>query len=217
MTTQAGVTPRKLPRQRRSRVLVKRIVDAAADLLAADGYEALTTNRIAEAASVSVGSLYQYFPNKNAIVAALVEQLATGVQDDILDMLRRADPAEAPDRLTHRIVGCVVADALARADVVRALMPHLDELTRLGVLSRPEDMIRQAGRGFLAASTARLRQRNVEGALFIVVECLAHLIRRYVQAPPPGLQADAFVEMISDLTTRFLYEIPADTVTSEQR
>ena len=62
---------RRVPRQARSRERLQRMLDAADGLLAAEGAEALTTTRVAEAAGVSVGSLYQYLPDKEAIVEAL--------------------------------------------------------------------------------------------------------------------------------------------------
>jgi AcrR family transcriptional regulator len=65
------LAPRKLPRQARSQATVTAIVDACAQLLAADCYEALTTNSISERAGVSIGTLYEYFPNRESIVAAL--------------------------------------------------------------------------------------------------------------------------------------------------
>ena len=63
--------PRKTPVQARSQATVDTILDAAARVLVRDGYGAFTTNRVAARAGVSVGSLYQYFPNKEALLAKL--------------------------------------------------------------------------------------------------------------------------------------------------
>ncbi|NDC64692.1 MAG: TetR/AcrR family transcriptional regulator, partial [Planctomycetia bacterium] len=68
------VSPRKAPQQDRSRALVEWIVEGATRILAADGLAGLTTNRVAEVAGISIGSLYQYFPNKDAIVVAIIER-----------------------------------------------------------------------------------------------------------------------------------------------
>src|SRR4051794_21180104 len=65
---------RRTPRQQRSRELVARALDTADRLLAEEGADALTTTRIAREAGVSVGSLYQYFPDTGAIAAALAER-----------------------------------------------------------------------------------------------------------------------------------------------
>lgn len=67
----SGPRVRRLPRQARSRQMVARLLDVAAALFAGQGYAATTTNHIAEQAGVSVGSLYQFFPNKAALLAAL--------------------------------------------------------------------------------------------------------------------------------------------------
>lgn len=63
--------PRKFPRQPRSRVTVEAILDAAARILGERGWAGLTTNAAAEVAGVSIGSLYQYFPSKLALVEAV--------------------------------------------------------------------------------------------------------------------------------------------------
>jgi AcrR family transcriptional regulator len=70
----ATLAPRKRPRQERSRAAVDAIVQAAAYILVRDGLPRLTTNRIAERARVNVASLYQYFPNKGAILAELQQR-----------------------------------------------------------------------------------------------------------------------------------------------
>jgi AcrR family transcriptional regulator len=64
--------PRKRPQQERSRSLVEGILAAAARVFVKEGYARATTNRIAEAAGVSVGSLYQYYPSKDAIAVELL-------------------------------------------------------------------------------------------------------------------------------------------------
>src|SRR4029453_18822354 len=65
------LSPRKTPRQERSRATVDALLEAATDILERDGYAKLTTNRIAARAGVNIASLYQFFPGKDAIVAEL--------------------------------------------------------------------------------------------------------------------------------------------------
>ncbi len=91
---------RKLPRQDRSRALVDAIVEAAARILVQQGRDALTTNAVALRAGVSIGSLYQYFPNREAILAA--------VAHDHLDAVHRRVAAVDLDD-----ADCL-ADAVAR-------------------------------------------------------------------------------------------------------
>lgn len=68
---QSSIAPRKKPQQDRAKATVDAIVIAAAYILERDGWPGFTTNRVAERAGVNIASLYQYFPNKTAIVEAL--------------------------------------------------------------------------------------------------------------------------------------------------
>lgn len=68
------LAPRRPPSQRRAHVLVAAVREAARRILASEGPDALTTNRVADLAGVSVGSLYHYYPNKESIVADLFEE-----------------------------------------------------------------------------------------------------------------------------------------------
>ena len=65
--------PRKSPSQKRSQLTVAALREATARILVKEGYEAASTNKIAAAAGVSIGSLYQYFPSKEALVAAVID------------------------------------------------------------------------------------------------------------------------------------------------
>jgi AcrR family transcriptional regulator len=68
------IAPRKKPRQQRSAETVKTILEAAARILAKESLAGFNTNRVAAVAGISVGSVYQYFPNKDAMIAALIER-----------------------------------------------------------------------------------------------------------------------------------------------
>jgi len=65
--------PRRMPRQKRSRLLFDKIIATAKTLYEQEGYAYVTTNRIAEKANISIGSLYQYFKNSESIALAVYE------------------------------------------------------------------------------------------------------------------------------------------------
>jgi len=95
--------PRKLPRQSRSVATVEALVEATALLLSQRGYRGATTRLIAERAGVSVGSLYQYFPSRDALVTSVLERHIDEVLDAIGTLLRRR--ARAPlDQVVRRVV-----------------------------------------------------------------------------------------------------------------
>ena len=101
MSDSGDTRARRVPRQERSRAIVEAILEAARRILTHDGLAALTTSRIADLAGVSVGSLYRYFPNKQAIVAAVLETLqdeesrASADEDAIVERVSRVPPEEA--------------------------------------------------------------------------------------------------------------------------
>lgn len=74
MAGKMPTNPRKSASQARSRVTVNALIEATARILVREGFDKASTNRIAEVAGVSVGSLYQYFPSKEALVAALIDR-----------------------------------------------------------------------------------------------------------------------------------------------
>ncbi|HEY9724130.1 MAG TPA: TetR/AcrR family transcriptional regulator [Oscillatoriaceae cyanobacterium] len=105
----ASIAPRKRPTQARARQTVEAILQAAADVFEAHGLEGGTTERIVERAGVSVGSLYQYFPNKRALLAAVAESIIAhgrGLQRASLDWLADNPP---PDVALRRFIDCMVA------------------------------------------------------------------------------------------------------------
>ena len=88
---QATVQPRKKPAQARSRATVEAILEAATRILRDQGLAGLTTNRVAERAGVSVGSLYQYFPGKEALLAALIEREASADLEALRGLFEGSD------------------------------------------------------------------------------------------------------------------------------
>jgi AcrR family transcriptional regulator len=98
---------RNVPIQARSRQRLQRVLDAAEEVLLHDGADAFTTTRIARAAGIPVGSVYRYFPDKEAIV----EALAVRYWSDFEDLVAAA--AEADERDPLHDPGAVVLDALA--------------------------------------------------------------------------------------------------------
>jgi AcrR family transcriptional regulator len=86
---------RRLPQQQRSREKLRRVLDAAEEVLGLEGAGAFSTVRVAEAAGISVGSLYRYFPDKEAIV----EALAVRYWSDFEDLVGAVAAADERDRL----------------------------------------------------------------------------------------------------------------------
>jgi len=166
-TLEKRLRPRKKPRQTRALATQARILDAARRVFAKHGYAAGTTNRIADEAGISVGSLYQYYPNKDSILTALVRDhieegtrellAATSAAGPGLEaVVRRAVTAlvevHAADRRLHRVLfeesprAASLRAELARLEesavaLVAARLPSGDELTARIVVTTIESLV----------------------------------------------------------------------------
>jgi AcrR family transcriptional regulator len=116
---------RRTPRQPRSEATVEAILEASFQLLEADGIEGLTTNHIAERAGVSIGTLYQYFGGKQAILAALAQRRAAAARDRIADLV-----IAGPQIGTVRLIVRTLATAFEGSPTTRRAL--LDALTQEG-------------------------------------------------------------------------------------
>src|SRR6202020_3583519 len=94
MSTAVRTNPRKNASQERSRLTVDALLEATARILVKEGFDKASTNRIAEVAGVSVGSLYQYFPGKEALVVAVIERHNQEIMQTVRGEL--ADVASQP-------------------------------------------------------------------------------------------------------------------------
>ncbi|HEX5441867.1 MAG TPA: TetR/AcrR family transcriptional regulator [Ktedonobacterales bacterium] len=101
---------RRRPQQPRGQRRIEAILDAAERLFAVMGYEATSTNQIAAAARTSIGSLYQFFPNKEAILRALVARSQEQMRD-VLEEVFASDPQDElpPDELLDRLLDPLIA------------------------------------------------------------------------------------------------------------
>ncbi|GAA0300195.1 TetR family transcriptional regulator [Sphingomonas oligophenolica] len=116
MPRNPGVSSRKAPKQARSNALVAAVLDAAIQVLEAEGAHRFTTARVAERAGVSVGSLYQYFPNKAAILFRLQSdewRRTSALLRDILED-RAAAPSARLRTLVHAFIRSECEEAAIR-------------------------------------------------------------------------------------------------------
>lgn len=108
LSTRIGQKPRpvrKGPRQARSRATVEAIVEAGARILSESGWAGFTTNKVAETAGVSIGSLYQYFPDKISLVEAIRRR---HVENSLAAVRRALGEGQARDRFVEELVASLV-------------------------------------------------------------------------------------------------------------
>jgi AcrR family transcriptional regulator len=198
--TKKDSPPRRRPRQRRAQQTVEAILDAVVRILKREGYAAITTNHIAEVAGVSIGSLYQYFPNKSAIFIALhgrhideidhvmqntlVEHASSSLEDLISAIVDAMIDVHVSDPELYELLAIEVPH---RADGARPFAVRLHNAFKLAIAARTRELGMQALK----------KGRNLDKLAFVVthmVESLSHgaLFRR-----PTGLTlAEAKAEIV---------------------
>jgi len=202
LARKALTRPRKTASQERSRATVAALVEATARILAREGFDHASTNRIADVAGVSIGSLYQYFPSKEALVAAVIERH----NQDLMRVGREA-MAQARDEPIETGIGKLVAAAIAAHRIDPALHRVLAEQTpRTGEIEGIELFHRGAYglfRDYLEAHRDELGDLDLDMAAFIcitTIEALTHtaVIHR------PDILADQAVERLITETARLI-------------
>jgi AcrR family transcriptional regulator len=200
----ADRAPRKSPAQERSRATVERIVEAAGRVVVAHGYHGASTVRIAAEAGVSPGSLYQYFPNKDAIILALVDRTIDELTARFAAQVTGMLDAQVGD-LMRTAFGALVDVMSERAELVRAIVeipPHGNDPLAIP-RQRATDLIRI----YLLLHRDTLRIQNIDALVWVIEQVSEALLVRYVLDQPP-IPRDEFVAMTADLAVRFVLAEP---------
>lgn len=199
MTSAASRLPRhalsRVPRQARSVRRVHDILDAAVAVLLADGAAGFSTNRVAEQAGVPVGSLYQYFPHKEAVVAGVLERgllNAEGVMRAVLEQGRGRPTRD------------VVRDGLAA--VLALLLPHRQLIVELFVSSPafgPHSALLPIERSLhgLVDDWFGDGPRPAPAVVHAALGGGLYAFLRWLVDQPEGLDAEAFVEALAQQVT----------------
>lgn len=195
--------PRKSPKQSRSRVTVDAIVEATAQLLRERGPDGTTTARIAQRAGTSVGSLYQYFPTREALVAAI----ATRHLDAMLGALGAALGPDALEAPLDRVVSGLVTGAIeAHAADPRLHAALVTELARAGAtdFAKTTHAQLEALVAGLLASRTDLRLDDPALAAFLLVRLVDGLTHAAVLDAPDWLSRPAFTAQVVALAQGWL-------------
>jgi AcrR family transcriptional regulator len=186
--------------------MVERIVAAGRAVLIERGFDGATTNRIAEAAGISPGSLYQYFPDKEAIIAEVVDRYADQIAARVTAHLTTqiGTPDEA---LAVRQTIAVLLDAMdEQPELLRATFEHTP---RLGVGDKIAAFEQRVGE--IAIAHMRLRAQphgRSATASWLLVRTVEHLTIRYLLDRPP-IDRNEFVDELGALVFSSYTQSPA--------
>jgi AcrR family transcriptional regulator len=198
------IRQRKQPVQTRSRATTDALLEATLQVLIRDGYTHLTTTRVAERAGVSVGTLYQYFPDKRSLVTALKVRyfgLMVGAVDAALSADGSADLGALLRRALLALVG-VKREHLALTKALRGPMADTEGIS----------FLRETLEQFVAVLAPRLRRalpgaRQVEARAAILVAALEGAMSHAVHTNPEWLSEAWFVDDLVSLSVGYLQNV----------
>lgn len=201
MTFGSQYPARRLPRQDRSRAMVERILEAGREVLLERGYERTSTSRIARTAGISPGSLYQYFPNKEAILGQVLDRYTERLHSRITHAFM-ANLGAGSDRDTVRGTVAALLDAL-ESDV--GLLRVLAEQLPRGASRQRDDFAKRVDQLVTTALLFRLGDsvRPVDASAWILVRSIQAVTVGYVLDPPP-ISRDVIVGELTDLIVSYL-------------
>jgi AcrR family transcriptional regulator len=189
---------RSKPRQERSQEMVSRILDATAQVLAARGYDGLSTNRVAEQAGVSIGSLYRYFEDKEQ----LVEQLRRRVNDEMLVELTEAMIRSAelePYDGTRAVLVTLVEGLERNRGVMRALIDGVPMGSQANRLPEVERQLAQFARLGVASRLPGLPRQEVEARLYLALGMTLNACLRIALERPPELDRERLIDLATSM------------------
>lgn len=197
-----GISRRKQPRQARSSDLVAAILEAATQVLAEVGAERFTTARVAERAGVSIGSLYQYFPNK----AAVLFELQSDEWRDTTALLAGilTDPETAPGERLRRAVHAFVRSECAEAAMRRALDEAAPAYRDAPEAAEPQLIGTQAFRDFLRAALPAVPEAELQVAGEIIAMTLGEVGERISEAVRTEAAVEVLAGALADMLCAYL-------------
>ncbi len=206
MSRRIAVKPRKEAHQDRSKATVDAIMRATARILVRKGYDGATTNHIALAAGVSIGSLYQYFPNKEAIVAALLEEHLAEQQEWLRKAMMKALDQPLEEAARTLIEGLIAAHRVD-PDLHRVFVEELPRIASFDRIHRLEQETLEIVRVYLHARVPELeKKRSIDIASFVIVHAVEALTHGAVLFRRDLLEDPRFVDEVARLVTRYVAE-----------
>jgi len=180
----ATFEPRKTPVQQRSTVTVEAISEATIQVLLAVGLDRLTTTRVAERAGVSVGTLYQYFPNKQALLNAVLKVHSIKVAEAV-EHACHANRGAAVAVLVEAVVEAFVNAKLERRDVSTALYVAASEPEGAAVVRRLSKRVHRA-LSVALAEAAGATLDDMEFVALMFYSAMAGATRAVLEAGAPA-------------------------------
>lgn len=203
MDSPTPLRPRRKPLQDRSQTTVQALLEATARVLVTDGYDRASTNRISKIAGVSVGSLYQYYPNKEALVAALVDVHAERMRATFTNMLENLGTAEL--EVAVRTMVRAIMEAHRVDPVLHRVV--IEQLPRVGGREKMAEFqvfCQAVVETWLSMNARQVRPRNHRLAAFLLTHGVEAIVHQAVLAGASFLRNEDLENEVAELVLRYL-------------
>lgn len=193
----AGISSRKQPKQARSNELVQAILQAAVQVLAEEGAQRFTTARVAERAGVSIGSLYQYFPNKASILFRLQSDEWKETTDLLVRILDdRAQPAlQRLRRLVHAFIRSECEEASVRVALDDAAPLYRDAPEARAAKESGDPIFERFLLEVLPRSGAAARQMAAD----LILTTMSTVGKEFSETPRSPIEIEAYADAMADM------------------
>lgn len=199
---------RRLPRQQRSRELVERLLDATAAVVVERGVQHTTTNHIAERAGVSIGSLYQYFPDKEAMLEALLERMSGQIGSTFRRHATRIDFTRFGLRDVTK-TGLTLGIQMIRSDpLMLELVRNWNHVPVHRILDPLEQFFIAMAQPYFLRNRQDYPVQHLEAKLYVLVNSALFTSIRYLLQDPPPISEKAYINAMTDMIVALL-EPPA--------
>lgn len=202
-TVKRAQPTRKPPQQARAKVTVEAILDAAIRVLDREGPDASTTSRIAEVAGVSVGTLYQYFGNRDAILDALQDREFSRAVE-LLHRTLALEPFTGERDLARRVIGGLLELYRAAPGLHRVLAIDGLRVTPTERVQAFDRRVVDTLRAFFDAAPFEVARDNRMLAAFVLYQSVRATMLAYILEEPPGIDDRLLVEELTDLVVAHL-------------
>ena len=206
---------RRTPKQERARATVDAILEATAQLLVAEGTGRVSTNRIAKRAGVSVGTLYQYFPDKNAIIRALGEQTLerqfVAFEEELLQLVASEPDLEASVRA---LVKGILDQKRVQPELSRVLLTSgavgTEDWTQEW-LDKQRKLVRSA----LHVHRTTLRDGDPDVMAYVITTAFEFLLQNALVHEPALIRDGRLADELAELAVRYLRRDPDPSSSSK--
>lgn len=194
---------RKKPQQARSKRAVTDLIEATAKVIAERGLEQTTTNHIAKRAGVSVGSLYQYFADKDELVKAVMLELSREIMvavDATLANLMEEDTSA----VVHGLLTAALDAMEKKPQLYLELTRRWGQQRSLAGVNALEEHMMEACRRYILRHYKRLQVENLPAVLFVIINATLFTVMRHLSLPNPAISRQELIEELSTMISAYL-------------